>query len=151
MKNNEIVGILVDVYNQKIEKHVIKYDSDDDYYEQKKKLLRCSFMDAKRVAFKNVDTYIFFDDLGKIREDREQIPGVLLVNKNTGAICDYISGNCFIEKLDMSIEDTVSFSDLEITWIMQCKENVKFVRDDTKINSALVLVSRENWVNILHS
>ena len=40
----KITGILVDVYNKKIEPVIIEYSTDEEYYSKRNKLLKCSIL-----------------------------------------------------------------------------------------------------------
>lgn len=131
-------GILVDVVNNKIESKEIEYENDEELSKKIKNLLGCDWIDWKFVTFNKIQTYIAFDDMGKMKEE-VKAPAVLLVNEKTLNICDFIVGNVWIEKFD-GVNDTTSFSNQEIKKILsKCKFKIN--------NEYEVLLSIDNWVN----
>lgn len=145
----EITGILVDVYNQKIEPKTLQYEDYDDYHYQLEQLLQCEWFEYKRINLSGIECYSVFDDSGKLRSDRKIIPGLILVNNKTSKICDYIVGNIWIEKYEGG-DDTTSFNDEDIMIILNvCIDKVKFNNKLTReFFASTVLVSLDNWVDI---
>lgn len=145
----EITGILVDVYNQKIEPKTLQFEDYDDYHYQLEQLLQCKWFEYKKITLSDIECYATFDEIGKLRSDRKVIPGLILANNKTAKICDYISGNVWIEKYDGG-EDATSFTPEDIMIIL----NVCI--DEVKVNNKLtgdyfktkVLVSLDNWVDV---
>lgn len=145
----EITGILVDVYNQKIESKTITYENYDDYHNQLQELLQCKWFDHKQVPLCGINCYCTFDDLGKIKKDKEVIPGVILANEETFKICDFIVGNIWIEKYEGG-EDTESLTPEDISYILNtCIDKVRVNNNLTGSSYSIkVLVSLSDWVNI---
>ena len=145
---NSITGILVDVYNQHIKVHTIEYEDYDEYDHKLNKILKCSVRSGKVVEFGGIPSYCHFDDVGKLRDEREQIPGVLLVNEKTKNVVDYIVGNIFIEKYCDSTTDTISFDCDELQRIINfCRCSVPVIFNDDTVRSCSVLVSQSDWIS----
>ena len=145
----EITGILVDVYNQKIESKTLQYKDYDDYHYQLEQLLKCKWFEYKRISLSDIECYATFDEIGKLRKDRKVIPGLILANNKTAKICDYIAGNIWIEKYEGG-DDTTSFNDEDIMIILNvCIDKIKFNNKLTReFFETKVLVSLDDWVDI---
>ena len=146
---NEITGILVDVFNKRIEAITLKYEDYNDYSEQLQNLLQCEWFDHKQISLNGIGAYCKFNDIGKLITDKPIIPGLLLVNEKSLKVCDYIVGNIWIEKFDGG-EDTTSFTPEDLFNILNScifevdyKNNLTGFSDTTK-----VLISVANWVSI---
>lgn len=144
-----ITGLLVDVYNQKIEKRIIEFQKLSDYRKKLQEFLQCEFFEMKQVPFFGINCYITFDEIGKVRKDRESIPGVILVNKESLKICDWIAGNVWVEGYDGG-EDIRSLTDKEIEDILDmCIDKVRVYNNLTGSSySTQLLVSLADWIDI---
>lgn len=145
----EITGILVDVYNKKIEPKTLQYEDYDHYHYQLKQLLQCKWFDYKRISLSGIECYATFNDVGKLIRNKKVIPALILANNKTAKICDYIVGNIWIEKYD-GRGDTTSFNDEDIMIILNvCIDEIeiknKFTGDFFKTK---VLVSLDDWVDV---
>lgn len=138
-------GVLVDVYNQKIESFILKAKTYKELNVQIKKMLNTDWLDSKFVNFSGISCCCFFDDIGKVRSDIKYIPSIVLVNKDTNKIVDWISGNVWIEGYDGG-EDTRSLNSKEIIRLITlCFTTVSFSNSSEKFN---VLKSVDTWVDI---
>lgn len=145
-----ITGILVDTYNKKIEAVTIEYSTDEEYYNKRNKLLKCSILSGKQVTFDGIECYCTFDDCGKLR-DEELKPGVLLINKNNPKeVVDDIVGNVWIEKYDELNDDITSFTDEEIERILKQQCKCLVFHSDGRKDESICLKSIDDWINISH-
>ena len=142
-----ITGILVDTYNKKIEAVTIEYSTDEEYYNKRNKLLKCSILSGKQVTFDGIDCYCTFDDCGKLK-DEELLPGVLLINKNNPTeVVDDIVGNIWIEKYDSEEYDTTSFNKEEIERILKQQCKCLAIHSDGRKEEVLCLQSIDDWID----
>ena len=143
----KITGILVDVYNKKIEPVTIEYSTDEEYYSKRNKLLKCSILCGKEVTFDGIECYCTFDDCGKLG-DKELLPGVLLINKNNPReVVDDIVGNIWIERYIPEEYDTKSFTNNEIERILKQQCKCLAIHSDGRKEEVLCLQSIDDWID----
>lgn len=138
----KIKGILVDVYNQTIEEHEVNYKGIRDYY----KILKTDICSHKFLNINGIYVSCYFDDLGKLRNDRFLIPGLLMVQKKNKEVVDFICGNIWICKFD-GVEDDCSLEDEEITQVLSAIKHICLDRYDSS-NKFKVLVSEDNYISL---
>jgi len=133
----KVKGILVDVYNNKINPIELNYKSIDDLY----KILRCNVISTLYLEFNGVESYCIFDDVGKYKSGDSFVPSALLINKNSGKVIDYIVGNLFI--CSVGRDKICSLDDFQIMNILATKTKCSFFNFHKDFN---VLVSLGDYI-----